>query len=221
LRRRTACRSPVGPFSPCLPLLLLLAAPASLTAQDSATVSLQVSLASTTRDPVVRTRNLLEETPWLTALRQGLPVRLQYRLEIWRSREAWLDEVQRQIEWTIVVRHEPLLDQFLVTRLGPGPAIVPRRVATAGALAELLGARYQFQIVPREEGRYYYTVSLAVTTLSDSDLDQFERVLKGEIDPRSAEGGSLVARARRLILRLAGLPTLTLTGSSEAFEVSK
>jgi hypothetical protein len=216
--RRTN-RSRVPPISLCL--LLALPVPASLPAQDSAAVSLEVALEGSTRDPVVRTRNLLEETPWLSALRQGLPVRLQYRLETWRSREAWLDEVQRQVEWTIVVRHEPLLDQFLVTRLGPGTAIVPRRVATAGALAELLGVRYQFQIVPEDEGRYYYTASLAVATLSDSDLDQFERVLKGEIDPRSAEGGSLAQRTRRLILRLAGLPTLNLTATSEAFEVRK
>jgi hypothetical protein len=212
-------RSSVPPISLCL--LLLLSFPATLPAQDSAAVSLEVTLAGSTRDPVVRTRNLLEETPWLAALRQGLPVRLQYRLETWRSREAWLDEVERQVEWTIVVRHEPLLDQFLVTRLGPGTAIVPRRVATPGALAELLGARYQFQIVPQDEGRYYYTASLAVATLSDSDLDQFERVLKGEIDPRSAEGGSLAQRTRRLILRLAGFPTLNLTAASEAFEVRK
>jgi hypothetical protein len=167
-------RSSVPPISLCL--LLLLSFPATLPAQDSAAVSLEVTLAGSTRDPVVRTRNLLEETPWLAALRQGLPVRLQYRLETWRSREAWLDEVERQVEWTIVVRHEPLLDQFLVTRLGPGTAIVPRR---------------------------------------------FERVLKGEIDPRSAEGGSLAQRTRRLILRLAGFPTLNLTAASEAFEVRK
>jgi hypothetical protein len=202
-------------------LLLLLAGSPPLAAQDTAAVRLEVTLAGTTRDPVVRTRNLLEETPWLTALRQGLPVRLQYRLETWRSREAWLDEVQRQVEWAIVVRHEPVLDQFVVTRIGPGNAIVARRVATPGALAELLGARYQFQIVPQDEGRYYYTASLAVATLSDSDLDQLERVLRGEVDPRSAEGGSLAERARRMLLRLAGLPTLSLNASSEAFEVRK
>lgn len=188
-------------------------------AQDTAAVRLEVTLAGPTHEPLVRTRNLLEETPWLTALRQGLPVRLQYRLELWRSREAWLDEVDRQLEWTIVVRHEPLLDQFTVTRLGPGPLIQQRRVATPGALASLLGIGYQFQISPRAQGRYYYSASLAVATLSDSDLDQFERILKGELDPRNSEGGSLAERARRLVLRLAGLPTLNLGASSEAFEI--
>lgn len=183
---------------------------------------LEVSLAPDTRDPTVFTRNLLEDTPWLSALRQGLPVRLQYRLETWRSREAWLDDVVRQLEWTIVVRHEPLLDQFTVTRLGPGPRFIEtRRLGTAGALAAQLGLGYRFPIAPTESGRYYYAASLSVVTLSDSDLDKFERVLRGQLDPDNSGGGGLAERARRLVLRLAGLPTLNLAASSEAFEVRR
>jgi hypothetical protein len=181
-----------------------------------------VTLAPVTRDPTVFTRNLLEDTPWLSTLRQGLPLRLQYRLEIWRSREAWLDDVVRQLEWTIVVRHEPLLDQFTMTRLGPGPRQVQtRRLGTAGALAEALRVGSRFPITPTEPGRYYYAASLSVATLSDSDLDKFEQVLRGELDPGNSEGGGLVDRARRLVLRLAGLPTLNLTARSDQFEVGE
>ncbi len=201
-----------------LGLLLLLAGARSAAAQDSAAVRLDLTLAGTARDPLVSTRNLLEDTPWLSALRQGLPVRLQYRLEIWRSREAWLDEVQRQIEWTVVIRHEPLLDQFSVVRLLPNG--VRRNVyGTPGALAAALGVPVRFTVAPREPGTFYYAASLAVTTLSDSDLDQFERILRGELDPANGEGGTLLQRARRLVLRLAGLPTANLTARSESFEV--
>lgn len=202
-------------------LLTLVQLAAPLAAQDSTAVRLEVALATSTHDPVVFTRNLLEETPWLTALREGLPVRLQYRLEMWRSREAWLDEVERQLEWTIVVRHEPLLDQFTVTRIGPGNGITQGRYATPGALAAVLGVGYRFPIAPHDDGRYYYTASLAVATLSDSDLEKLDRILKGELDPRTSEGGSLADRARRLILRLAGLPTLSLSASSETFELKR
>lgn len=197
--------------------LLLLTGP--LAAQDTSSVRLEVALAPTTRDPTVFTRNLLEETPWLSTLRQGLPVRLQYRLEIWRSREAWLDDVVRQLEWTIVVRHEPLLDQFTVTRVGPYKGVFTRRLGTAGALAEYLGIGLQFPVVPKEPGRYYYTAALSVATLSDSDLDKFERVLRGELDAGSSGGGGLAERARRLVLKLAGLPTANLSAQSEQFEV--
>ncbi len=198
--------------------LLVLAGARPIRAQDSAAVRLEVTLAGTARDPLVTTKNLLEETPWLSALRQGLPVRLSYRLEIWRSREAWLDEVQRQIEWTVVIRHEPLLDQFSVVRLLPNG--VRRNVyGTPGALAAALGVPVRFTVAPREAGTFYYAATLAVATLSDSDLDQFERILRGELDPANGEGRTLLQRARRLVLSLAGLPTANLSAKSEAFEV--
>lgn len=196
----------------------VLAAPTAIAAQDSAQVALEVGVTGPAHDPLVRTRNLLEDTPWLSALREGLPVRLQYRLETWRSREGWLDEVDRTLEWTLVVRHEPLLDQFSVTRLGPGNLSTTRRVGTAGALAEVLGLTYQFRIGPKVAGRYYYSASLDVVTLSETDLAKFERLLRGELGGENS-GGSFVDRARRLVLRLAGLPTLQRSGRSEAFEV--
>jgi uncharacterized protein DUF4390 len=202
-------------------MLLVLGLPSAAGAQDQEPVRLEVTAAPGTHNPTVFTRNLLEDTPWLSTLRQGLPLRLQYKLEVWRSRDAWLDEQIRQIEWTVVVRHEPLLDQFTVTRLGPfrgNP--VTRRLGTAGALAEWLKVGLSYPVLtPKEPGRYYYAASLSVATLSDSDLDKFEQVLRGELDPGSSEGGGIAERARRLVLRLAGLPTANLSAQSEQFEL--
>jgi hypothetical protein len=206
---------------PALGALLGILVCSSVRAQ-TAPVALEVSLADRTNDPKVFTRNLLEDTPWLGTLRQGLPIRLQYKLETWRSRDAWLDDVVRTLEWTIVVRHEPLLDQFTVTRLGPfRTQVETRRLGTAGALAAQLGLGLQFPIAPRDAGRYYYTASLSVVTLSDSDLDKFERVLRGEVDPGNSGGGGIAERARRLVLGLAGLPTLNLSAQSEQFEIAR
>jgi hypothetical protein len=212
-------------------LLLLLAALASgarqVRAQDTtAAVELDIDLSpaangSGAREPIVITRNLLEDTPWLSTLREGLPVRLQYRLEVWRSREGWFDVLDRQIEWTVVVRHEPLLDQFSVIRLLPPKQMRENTYATPGALASALSVPYKLQLAPKEPGRYYYAASLAVSTLSDSDMDQLERVLRGELDPGNGGGASLAQRVRRLVLRLAGLPTLNLSARSEGFEVRR
>jgi len=208
----------------CLSLTLLAAAaPTPGVAQDTTGVSLEVRLSgdslTLTRDPIVRTRNLLADTPWLSTLREGLPVRLAYRLEVWRTRPGWLDALERQVEWAVVVRHEPLLDQFSVVRLLPPNRVQQNRYATPGALAGALGRGYQFQVTPSEPGRFYYTVTLTVTTLSDSDLEEFERVLRGELTNGGDGGSNLARRARRLVLRLAGLPTLNVSGESERFEI--
>jgi len=207
----------------CLALwLAAFLAPATVLVAQETSLRLEVGLDSAsagTRDPVVRTRNLLEDTPWLSALRQGLPLRLLYRTELWRSREGWLDELVRQVEWTVVVRHEPLLDQFSVVRFLPPRRVLQNRYATPGVLAQALGVAYPLRIAPTTPGRYYYSAVLEVTTLSDSDLDEVERLIRNGLDPGRTSGGSLADRARRLVLRLAGLPTLTLRGQSTAFEV--
>lgn len=211
-----------GSLFPLFLAVLCLTRPAA--AQDSTQVSLEVKLATDTtanggRDATVRTRQLFADTPWLSALRQGLPVRLQYRLEVWRSRAGWFDVLDHQVEWTVVVRHEPLLDQFSVVRLIPPNRVLQNRIATPGALAALLGSIYRFKVAPTTEGQYYYAASLDVSTLSDSDLDDLQRLLKGELGRGEGQGQSLTQRARRLILRLAGLPTLSVQGRSESFGV--
>jgi hypothetical protein len=217
-RGRTAGRVPA------LMLALLAVLPARpATAQDSTEVRLEVALTRDStpagaRSPVVRTRNLIAETPWLSTLRQGLPVRLQYRLELWRSREGWFDVLERKLDWDVVVRHEPLLDQFSVVRVLPPNRVLQNRYATPGALAAALSTAYQYTIAPSGAGTYYYSASLDVGTLSDSDLDELERFLKGELGADS-EGGGLGRTARRLVLRLAGLPRESLSARSAAFVV--
>ena len=175
------------------------------------------------RAPIVRSENLLGgNSRWLSALRSGLPVRLHYRVEVWRSKEGWFDAFTRQAEWDVLVRHEPLLDQYTLLTF-VGAARIERRYATLDALGAALAFGYQVNVRPAESGRYYYAGSLQVTTLSDSDLDELERFLSGDLG-RGAEGdenlGDALGRgATRFLLRLAGLPSLRLEARSEPFSV--
>lgn len=198
--------------------LLLLLGPTVATAQATAP-ELRVTRDTIKDRPLVQSTNLLGDTPWLTALRQGLPVRLRYRVEIWRSREGWFDAVSNQYEWQVVIRHQPLLDQFTLYRLFPRQDVRTYTYATAGALAAVLEQPYSIPIKPSEEGTHYYAASLDVQTLSESDLDDFNKVIRGEI----VQGGgrSLAERARRLALQLAGLPKLNLTARSAQFEYKR
>ena len=207
--------------------VLLWAAPGPLLAQDPAAVRLGVRLSPDSsvqgaRVPVVRSENLLADGRWLSTLRSGLPVRLHYRLEIWRSRGGWLDLLARQTEWDVVVRHEPLLDQYTLLTLFAN-RIQERRYATVDALSAALAFAYQVNVRPTEPGTYYYTGVLEVSTLSDSDLDELERFLEGDLgDVAQGKGniGDALGRgATRFLLRLAGLPSLRLEARSPTFVV--
>jgi hypothetical protein len=207
--------------------LVVLSFPA-LGAQESRSVRLLVGLAadstpSGARAPIVRSENLLVgDSRWLSALRSGLPVRLHYRVEVWQSQEGWFDIFTRQAEWDVLVRHEPLLDQYTLLTFA-GARRQERRYATLDALGAALGFAYLVNVRPTAEGHYYYAASLQVSTLSDSDLDELERFLAGDLD-RAAQGGgnfgdALGRGATRFLLRLAGLPSLRLEAKSDRFSV--
>ncbi|HEY8257478.1 MAG TPA: DUF4390 domain-containing protein [Gemmatimonadales bacterium] len=196
-----------------------------LAGQTLPPVRLEVRLTSPAssgaRAPIVQSRNLLSDDRWVSALRSGLPVRLHYRLEVWRSRDGWFDSFERQTQWDVVVRHEPLLDQYSLLTIVSGRG-QERRYATLDALSAALGFSFQVNVGPTASGRYYYSTTLEISTLSDSDLDELRRFLEG--DPEDPEGkdntGDVLGRgATRLLLRIAGLPTLRLEARSGPFEV--
>ena len=203
-----------------LALGLAVAAPA---AAQPERVSLVVRLApkrevTGARRVWVTVRDLLADSRWSQALDQSFPIRLSFRLEIWRSR-AGLDELQRATEWSTVVQREPLEDQFRVTQiLLSGP--VERRYATRDALIRALGTTSEVDALPTGTGTFYYTVRLRITALSDEDMEELERFLAGDPNaPSSPEGGSIGRSIRRLLLKIAGLPSQDLEARSEEFRI--
>ncbi len=208
-------------------VLGLAAAAGPAAAQVPQAVRLTVRLAADStpagsRAPVVRSENLLGDGRWLSALRSGLPVRLHYRVEVWRSRGGWFDAFERQAAWDVVLRHEPLLDQYTMLTL-VGDRVQERRYATLDALSAALAFAYQVSVRPAAAGRYYYTASMEISTLSDSDLDELQRFLEGDFGEvaqgEEKVGDALGRGATRFLLRLAGLPSLRLEVRSTTFEV--
>lgn len=221
-------------FAACFAIGLGMAWPAPgpagrLVAQETPTVEFHVRLtpdtaASGTRAPIVRAENVLADERWLSALRSGLPIRLHYRVELWRARDGWFDAFGRETEWDALVRHEPLLDQYTLLTVA-GKQRQERRYATLDALGAALSFAYRVNIPPSAPNRYYYSATLTISTLSDSDLAELERFLEGagsarETSQERERFGDVVGRgATRILLRLAGLPSVRLEAKSEAFTV--
>ena len=206
--------------------LTMLSAP-SLGAQGATGVTLSVTLVPDASRkagqlPEARVRGLLEDDRWTSALLSGLPLRLHYRLELWRSRGAWFDAALRSVEWDVVVRREPLLDQYAVTTVLLGRTR-QQRYPDLATLGTALGVAYRIAVRATDKGEYYYVATLSVSTLSDADLDEMDRVLRGETGAATDDNGDIgdaVSRtARRMLLRVAGLPIMRVEGKSPSFEV--
>jgi hypothetical protein len=164
-------------------------------------------------------RSLLADPNWAEALEQSFPIRLGFKMEIWKSRDGWIDEFQRSTEWSMVIQREPLQDQYRVTEiLLSGP--VETRFATQDELARWIGTTREVDAAPVGTGSFYYDITLRITALSDEDMEELERFLAGAPEtPSQPERSSLGRSIRRLLLRLAGLPGEELKVKTDRFRI--
>jgi len=199
---------------------LALAPPLALTPQVGLAQSPTLTVTLQNNLPRIRSTGLLADGKFLGLLRSGFPLRLHYRLELWRVRSSWFDQFVREVTWDAVARNDPLADDFVLIRQGGAV----RRYATSDELAAALEIPYTVTLRPTAtSGRFYFVVRLEVTTLNDTDLQELSRWLSGDVGPVvSGEGnfGEALARgAQRVLVRLAGLPRQRLEARSPTFRI--
>jgi hypothetical protein len=101
-----------------------------------------------------------------------------------------------------------------------GSRVQERRYATLDALTAALAFAYQINVSPAQQGNYYYSSTLEVSTLSDDDLEELERFLdRGTTRGEGGLGDALGRGATRFLLRLAGLPSLRLEARTGRFSI--
>src|SRR5688572_21658917 len=178
---------------------------------------LTVTLQSNT--PRVRSTALLSDGKFVGLMRSGFPLRLHYRLELWKVRASWFDQFVREVSWDAVARNDPLADDFVLIRQGGSVT----RYAAPEELSAALDIPYVITLRPSGAGRYYFVARLEVTTLNDTDLQELSRWLSGDVGPAvSGEGslGTALARgAQRVLVRLAGLPRQRLEARSPTIRI--
>ena len=194
-------------------ILLLVGAATSAAAQDaSLTVALQ------DRVPRVQATALLANGKFLGLMRSGFPLRLHYRLELWRTKSGWFDDHMSETAWDVVAHYDPLADDFVLVRTGG----IATRYARVEALEQALQIPYKVTLAPKGAGNYYYLCRLEISTLNDTDLREVQQWLKGDVSPavtgRGDLTGAVVLGAQRMLVRIAGLPRLTLEARSETFK---
>jgi len=170
--------------------------------------------------PRVQATALLADRQFVGLMRSGFPLRLHYRLELWRSRSGWFDQFVSDASWDAVARHDPLADDFVLLRSTGSVA----RYSTPDDLERALEIPFRVNLKPKGSGNFYFLCRLEVTTLNDADLEQLTRWLKGDDSPSVPGGGNvgdaLARGAQRLLVRIAGLPRLTLEARSETYSAS-
>ena len=173
------------------------------------------------RKPWVQVRDLIADKRWADALEQSFPIRLNFTLEVWRSRDGWIDEFQRSVEWATVIEREALQDQYRVTRIFlAGPE--EYRFSALDELDQWLRAPNEADVLPKGAGNFYYAVTLKISALSDQEMEELEQFLAGQaVDPGRGDRGSVGRGIRRFLLRVAGLPGEERKAQTARFQVRR
>lgn len=183
--------------------LLLLAPPAQ--AQQRRPLTVTVGGPQAQWRASVRLGGLLRDRALREALQNGLPLRVQFRVELWRKADPF-DQLAGVQQIARAVMRAPLGEGYTLD-----DGRVQRRYTTMEAAEAALQAALQPTVRPETGGRFYYLVRLNVETLSESDMEELRHWLRGEARP-AVTGEQSVGRAvergvRRLFVRLLGLPT--------------
>ncbi len=172
--------------------------------------------------PVVRAEHLLEDRVFDGALRNGFPVHYHFRLELWRK-GGLFDHLARDAEWDAFVRLDPLTAEYDLIRTGGSVD----HFTNLDAVSRALATPFRVDLLPPEGTgtRYYYIATLQIESLSESELAEVERWLKGDVGPAISHtgniGDALAEGFRRLLIRFSGLPRRTLEARSDVFEAGR
>jgi hypothetical protein len=186
-----------------LAALLLVAAPGA--AQSRRPLAVTVGGPSAQWRPVVRVDGLLRDRALREALQNGLPLRFQFRVELWRKADPFDQLAGVQVISRAMLR-APLGEGYTLE-----DGRVQRRYSTMQGAEAALQAALQPTVRPETGGRFYYLVRLNVETLSESDMDELRQWLRGEARPavtgRQPVGRAVEKGVRRFFVRMLGLPT--------------
>jgi hypothetical protein len=182
-------------------------------AQDVARPALTIELPADSlllkRGPLVRATSMLSRERTRKFLDAGFPARFHFRLELWsEGRWLWLDQLESSREYDMFARFLPtekkyeviLVENDVALSLGKFEAVADAERAVGRAIAPKITAA-------RLGRQQYYQATLVVETLSEQDLDEVERWLKGDIEPigGDANPASLFSRiVKPIATRLLG-----------------
>ncbi|MES2124561.1 MAG: hypothetical protein V4503_07700 [Gemmatimonadota bacterium] len=195
-------------------LLALLCAGAPLVASAQAQPEVSARLGS---DPVVgpnpewRVANLFEEGRWKDALESAYSIRLEWQVRAWRKRTI-ADAKGPSLEYSVIIRRQPLLEEYEMITQVAGRRPVTRSFPTLAALKVAVNGYLTLAFQLPEEGSWYYSVRLDISTLSDEELAKLQQFMN---DPSSGDplaGGAVTRGLMRLFL-----PTQTLIDNTPTF----
>jgi hypothetical protein len=207
-----------------LAIILLLAAPAALRAQDrSPRLDLQLPPKMTARidAPTATVQHVLAESHLREILKAGWPAKLHCRVELWRKGKFFWSsfDVDSLIEWDVIIEYLPATHNYQIRRQQDGKLADLGAVSAIEDAEEIIDRPYRVPLTPRLSGsRYFYRFTGDLSALSVSDLDAWQRWVRGDAEPAVRGKGNVISAIQH---GLGSLLSRALGGETQHYEVRR
>lgn len=162
-------------------LLAVVLAGAAPRVAAQARPRVEITLDTVTRNPKVRILNLIEDERWREALDDAFRISLDWRVERWKS-GGFLGIGSRPVgtlEFSMVIRREPLLGQYFITYFIQGKPEDERQfLSLEDFVLNLERAIDIDRMAPTTEGTWYYVANLRVSALDEDQFAEMQRFLR-------------------------------------------
>jgi hypothetical protein len=148
----------------------------------------------------------------------GFTTAIHGRLELWRKGGGFLGTYDREsvFEWDVLVDYSPTTKTYHVRRVVDNRPQDLGEVASIEAAEQLVRQPYSPPLSPERSGsRYFYLFNAEVSTLQLSDLEAWQRWLKGEAQPAVRGKNNPVGAIKRV---LGSLLSRALGGDTQSYE---
>ena len=167
-------------------LILLLAAPTLLRAQDGSPrlqLSMPDQIMARVDAPTVSLTDVLVEGHRRELLGAGWPTVLHCRVELWKRGLIFFGR-ESVVDWDVIVEYMPASRLYHIRRQQDGKVDDLGDVRTIEEAEQIVDRPYRVPLTPTSShARYYYSFSLDLATLSGSDLDAWQRWVRGDAEP--------------------------------------
>lgn len=133
--------------------------------------------------PTVSLGEMLSEGHRRDMLMSGWPTRLHCRVDLWKKGFIAFS-TESTFEWDYVVDYSPATESFQIRRQQEGRIELLGTVKSVAEAEQIVDRPIKLGIVPQSAGdRYYYYFGVDLSTLEMSDLDAWQRWVRGEATP--------------------------------------
>jgi hypothetical protein len=169
-------------------LALLLATASSLRGQDNSPrvdVSRPDVVVAGTSVATTTISGMLTEGSRREYLEGGWPTAIHAKLQLWRKGGLFgTYDVEADFDWDVIIEYSPATKTYHLRRIINNQPENLGEVSSIEAAEQLLRKPFSPPLSPERTGAtYFYLFRAEVSTLSLSDLEAWQRWLKGEAQP--------------------------------------